>query len=484
MHSLSHDLFLLMVNLSQLNDEQLVIKLFQKSISQLFNTTASFVKENPNTGFKVQTTHNQFGWLTTSKSLTDEEQTHIQNAVQMLAVILERLHQQHLLKRDKKSLQFQVDEKTAHLEASQETFRAIAQNTPDIILRLDADLRFVFINNQIKYYTGAGADAFINNNFTDSTLPLNGSTQLHHAARQVRQSGNLYAVITKQHFNGKIFFLEWRFFPEYTKDEEIAGILGTAKDISKEKHYEDELIAAKKRAEQADKLKSAFLSNMSHEIRTPLNAILGFSDLITRKDLNKEEKNGYVAIIKENSNHLLSAIDELLDLSKIESGEINLTREPFNINRFVNELYIENQAKIENQQKAITLLMESTDELKDEHIQTDRRRLKQALNYIIDNAIKFTPEGQIGLTCGLNGDKLQFDVVDTGIGIPKEKQGIIFERFRQVDETLTRKFGGNGLGLAIAKGFINLLNGTISVESEVGEGSAFTVEIPWEPYNT
>lgn len=243
---------------------------------------------------------------------------------------------------------------------------------------------------------------------------------------------------------------------------------------------------AKIKAEESDKLKSTFLSNMSHEIRTPMNAIMGFSDLLDREDMPYEKRKVFTKTIKERTKDLLNILNDILDISRIESHTLKIVETKGNINNHLIE--IKDFFDIRNAEffsKPITLSLFNELTPEQHFIKTDFDRIKQILISLIDNAFKFTAKGSIQFGCKLKDQStIMFFVSDTGIGITKENQQLIFERFRQAEDTyLTREYEGAGLGLSICKGLVDLMNGSIWVESEVGKGSVFFFTIPFTPTN-
>lgn len=246
------------------------------------------------------------------------------------------------------------------------------------------------------------------------------------------------------------------------------------------------LLIAKEKAEESDRLKSAFLSNMSHEIRTPMNAITGFAQLLKDPSTPKEATDQYVDIIINKGNLLLNIINDIIDISKVEAGKIEIIKSGCNIDEMFLDLY----ATFENVKKTgkkshIDLRFVKPDIENDITIYTDPFRLKQILSNLIDNAIKFTERGYVefGYSVILEAKKprIRFYVRDSGIGIPEEKQKLVFNRFRQIEDSHTRRFGGTGLGLTISKKLVELLGGDLKVESHEGEGSTFFFTIPFKP---
>lgn len=240
--------------------------------------------------------------------------------------------------------------------------------------------------------------------------------------------------------------------------------------------YENQLIAAKEKAIESDRLKSAFLSNMSHEIRTPMNSILGFSNLILNEELTPDLKSKYASLIDTSGEVLVKLIDDIIDISKIESDQLNITEDLFVVNEIIEELDIEYTSL--PSKSGAGYIMEFVNSETNVTIKSDKSRIKQILINLINNSTKYTSKGSIKVWFELINDKILFHVKDSGIGIEKDKQEIIFDRYRQADESSTRPYRGTGLGLAISKHLSNLLNGDIIVNSQKNKGAEFIVSIP------
>jgi signal transduction histidine kinase len=245
-------------------------------------------------------------------------------------------------------------------------------------------------------------------------------------------------------------------------------------------HMEAELRKAKKEAEESDKLKSAFLANMSHEVRTPMNGIMGLAHLLANPDIDSEAQQEYVNLILSSGNVLISLLDDIMDVSRIEANQVVASKEDFHLNELIRELHGFFSTELEVMGKKVLELSYKV-ALDDDSsiIHSDRVKLRQILVNLLSNALKFTETGRIEYGYQLQPDEsLLFYVFDTGIGISPEKQKRIFERFVQADDSLSRHFGGSGLGLSICKGFIDLLGGKIWVESSPNKGAKFYFTIP------
>ena len=248
--------------------------------------------------------------------------------------------------------------------------------------------------------------------------------------------------------------------------------------IKQREKAEQELIVAKEKAEESDRLKSAFLQNMSHEIRTPLNGIIGFSELLNNLATDEEKRKHFTDIIIENGWQLTSIIDDIITISSLETGQEQLRTDKVDVNRLIGDQL----ARFAQQAEKKGLRLISGDLLAEDDamVYADKARLGQIFNNLILNALKFTEHGEVVIGCRKQADQLMFYVRDTGIGIDKSQTDLIFERFAQADDGIRVKYGGTGLGLSICKGFVELMGGEIWVESEPGQGSTFWFSIPYK----
>ncbi|MEI6049909.1 MAG: ATP-binding protein [Bacteroidota bacterium] len=261
-------------------------------------------------------------------------------------------------------------------------------------------------------------------------------------------------------------------------DNNKVNVIGVIQDITDRKENEDELIMAKEKAEEGDRLKTAFLHNISHEIRTPMNAIIGFSALLEEPGVDEQIRKSYTEIIIQSSNHLLAIITDIVEISNIEANLIRIVKDEINLNSRFKTLY--NQFIPKTIGKKLELTYETALSNSDALIITDGTKLFQILLNLINNAFKFTSKGQIKLGYKVQGDFLEFSVSDTGIGISPEDHEKIFDRFYQVQHTTSRAYEGTGLGLSISKAYVEYMGGKIWLESEPDKGSIFYFTIPYE----
>ena len=371
------------------------------------------------------------------------------------------------------------------LKQSEEKFRKAFFTNPDSITinRLDNGL-YVSVNKGFTQVLGYNEDEVIEKTSIELNIWENSYCRIDFT-NKLKNLGfveNLEAKLRTK--SGKI--IDTLVSSVLIELEGITHILSITKDITERKQIEDELIKAKDKAEESDRLKTAFLQNMSHEIRTPMNSIIGFSDLLKDNFDNKAKLSKFTEIISRRSNDLLEIINDILDIAKIESGQLPINMEECNLNELFDELtifYNEYKKRIDKQN--INFNMQCQCGTKNIVIITDKNKLKQIFNNLIINAFKFTNQGKIDGGCKMDkNNNIVFYVSDTGIGIPSDKYELIFNRFSQLNQTPNKAISGTGLGLSIVKGLINLLGGEITLESEPGKGSVFSFNIGYKKIDT
>jgi PAS domain S-box-containing protein len=430
-----------------------------------------------------------------------------------------------VLKRELREAQNRVQKRYAEesLRVEQHLLRILIDSMPDLINIKDMECRRIVANLADVKFAGYNSEDEIKGKTDLEIYPGEYGKQSHASDLAVLQSGKAHLNYEEeimdtggiQHwFNmGKIPFID--------PNNNITGLICIAHDITERKKMEsallesehnlkkqnleyeslnkqyillnedisnnlerikrmnDELTRSKNKAEESDRLKSAFLANMSHEIRTPLNAILGFSSFLKNKELSKNRTDEFVDIIEASGKQLLTTISDILEISQIVAGQITLTHENVNITKLLNELFIQfiKEASLKN----LELILNINNSAEEIHTQTDASRIRQILSNLLNNAIKFTHEGKIEFAARIANEQVIFYVKDTGIGIDQEFQQTIFEAFRQVENTMSRNYGGNGLGLSISKALVEKLGGKMSISSIPKKGSTFTFTIPYNP---
>jgi PAS domain S-box-containing protein len=380
-------------------------------------------------------------------------------------------------KREMIYLRKQAEEKLAWEQYLNKT---IIENIPDSIYIKDLESRFLRINramaNRVKLNDPLKALGKSDFDFFEKD----------HAQEAFKDEQEI--IRTENPIIGKEEIESWyNYLPNWVSTTKmplrdakgkIIGTFGISRDITERKRVEDELLKSKEKAEESDRLKTAFLHNISHEIRTPMNAIVGFSGFLNKPDLTSEKRKHFTDIIIESSSQLLSIITDLITIATIEAGQDEVHEEETDINKLCQLVYDQFISIAENQRVSLRYKVElKTGEFV---LNTDHTKLTQILVNLVDNALKFTPEGEVIFGCRRNGEMLDFYTQDTGIGIPSEMHKEIFKRFHQVDSSATRRFGGSGLGLPICKAYVELLGGSIWLESEPGKGSTFYFNIPYK----
>ena len=366
------------------------------------------------------------------------------------------------------------------LQLSEEKFRTLTENSRDHILRIEQNGKVSYCNSSFLREYGFGSEDVIGKAFADiRNIPEEFKRGLLPKVRDVLRNGIITNTEIVIHYKGRYMVFDWTVTPESNVSGHSHSVLVVGRDFTGRKNVEHELMIAKDRAESADKLKSAFLANMSHEIRTPLNAIVGFANLLKENLIDNTEKEEYINIINKSSDNLMMLINDIIDLARIESGQLNLLRGNIDINSMLNSLYttFKQRAKTEKGE-SVSVILSIPDNIETLNILADENRLIQIFNNLLGNALKFTDKGFVDFGYTVEGDNIRFYVRDTGFGIVHEKHKLIFDQFRQADEAISKKFGGTGLGLTICKKLVVAMGGNIDLVSEPGEGAEFFFTIP------
>jgi len=366
------------------------------------------------------------------------------------------------------------------LKQSEERYRLLVETSNDLVWITDPNGCFTFYNEHVEDVTGYKFDRFLGKSYE---LLLPEAKKEWVAAEYAKVlAGEKTQIETTVYFAGGVEHVLWINMAPVYEGEQVVGVASFARDMSDYRLAMEELKLALQKAKESDRLKSAFLATMSHELRTPLNAIIGFSSLLD-SGMDKEEFQSFATIIGDSGQHLLGLVEDIFDITLIESGEIKLNNEVFELLPVIDQMieFGQHQQGLLNRQ-GIELVFHQTASASNISIYGDKRRFQQIWQNLLKNALKFTESGKIttGFETISEGGKpmMRFYVTDTGIGIPREKQKIIFEAFRQADDSHTRKYDGVGLGLSVVKKLTELMGGTISVSSEMGVGSTFWFTIP------
>ncbi|MBN1251479.1 MAG: PAS domain S-box protein, partial [Bacteroidales bacterium] len=394
----------------------------------------------------------------------------------------------------------QLSDINTKLDESEKKFHLLADTTPAAIMMYQ-DNKWLYANKAASEITGYSNNELLEMNFWDIVHP--DFKEYVKKRGEERQEGK--STIKRYEFkiickSGEEKWVDLSGTSTIFNNKP-AGIISVfditkqkiAEDNLKRQNYEyealneeykvqnEELILAKEKAEESNKLKTEFLHNMSHEIRTPMNGILGFADLLNKDDLSENKRKYYINIIKNSGEQLLRVIDDILEISRLETKQIKLIEEKISINDLILELF--SIFDIKAKENKVPLYVKKTLTDKKSYIYTDKAKLIKILSNLIENAIKFTENGFIEIGYDLIDDVIQIYVKDTGVGINKDKFDLIFERFSQENIELSSKVGGLGLGLSIAKENAELLGGKISLISKKGEGTTFFISIPYKPAN-
>ena len=359
--------------------------------------------------------------------------------------------------------------------------RSLIESNIDALMTTDASGIITDVNKQTEALTGCTRDELIGapfkNYFTDPERAEAG------IKRVLSERSVTEYELTARAFDGKQTVVSYNATTFYDRNRKLQGVFAAARDVTERKRVEMELKQAKAVAESASRTKSDFLASMSHEIRTPMNAIMGIADLLAKTPLSPEQDK-YVRIFRRAGDNLLNLINDILDLSKVEASQLELERTGFSLRDHLEK--VTEMVSARAVEKGLALVVEIAPDVRTELV-GDPTRLRQVLLNLLGNAIKFTEYGEVSLRVTRDQDDavpsaLRFTISDTGIGIPSEKLGRVFERFTQADSSTTRRFGGSGLGLTISKRLVELMEGRVWAESTVDKGSVFSLVVPFESW--
>src|SRR6202163_1718177 len=357
--------------------------------------------------------------------------------------------------------------------------RSLIESNIDALMNTDPSGIITDVNKQMEALTGCTRDELIGAPFKGYfTDPERAEAAIK---RVLSEKSVTDYELTARARDGKQTVVSYNATTFYDRNRTLQGVFAAARDVTERKRVEAELQQAKTAAESASRTKSDFLASMSHEIRTPMNAIMGISDLLAKTMLSPEQDK-YVQIFRRAGDNLLNLINDILDLSKVEASQLALEQTGFSLNDVLEK--VREMVAVRAHEKGLALVCEIAPNVPNDLV-GDPTRLRQVLLNLLGNAIKFTQSGEVTLRVAPDANPsvptaLRFTVSDTGIGIPGEKLGQVFERFTQADSSTTRRFGGSGLGLTISRRLVELMGGRIWVESEVGQGSVFAFAVPFE----
>lgn len=363
---------------------------------------------------------------------------------------------------------------------AKERYRSLVENSHGVIYTLSPDGRVSYVSPSFTRLLGNDPAVIIGKDFRTFVHP-DDIAACEAFQKEIETTGKVQRNLEYRvfHRDGSVRWHVSNFIPCFNEHQQIVSFVGNAMDITEQKQQQQELDSARRAAEDSNKVKSEFLALISHEIRTPLNALVGFSSLARKTD-DPGAIRHYLDIIDQSSRSLMDLVNDILDLSKIEAGRLSLDICSFNLTDTLEVLVWQNSALATD--KGLEFELIRGEGLPD-WVEGDPMRLRQILANLIANAIKFTPSGRVTLivTTSLDGScsLVRFEVRDTGIGIDEEKQAQLFQPFHQLDPSISRKFGGTGLGLAIVERLVTLMKGRIEVVSAKGQGSCFTVELPF-----
>ncbi len=364
-------------------------------------------------------------------------------------------------------------------EATNRLLSKAIEQSPVSVVVTDANGVIQYINQKFTQITGYTPDEAIGLTPRISKSGVQEDAFYQKLWETITTKRDWEGELVNKRKNGELYWESVLISPLLDPQLNITNYIGIKEDITAQKQMLNELIEAKEKAEESDRLKTAFLHNISHEIRTPMNAIMGFSALLSDPDLDAEKRRFFIDVLKQNSKQLLNIISDIINIATIEAGQIKVQEQTMNLNATMSLLYEQFAPKAREHNLDFTTQSGLPDE--EAFITGDETKIAEIFSNLIQNALKFTKQGSVSFGYRIRDRKIEGFVEDTGIGIPENKQQEIFERFRQVENNMARNFGGSGLGLSIAKAYVEIMGGELKVHSEVQKGSSFYFSIPYKP---
>ena len=367
------------------------------------------------------------------------------------------------------------------MRESNKKLSTIINNLRGVVFRCNNDDNWTmqYISDGIYELAGYLPNEFIGNKIRTygSIIDPEDVKRVWSEIHQALNTGYLYTIEYRIITSSGSRKWVWERGRGYYESDKLVALEGFISDITERKRIEEELIKAKEKAEQSDRLKTAFLHNVSHEIRTPMNAIVGFTTLLDSPDITDESRRQYIDIIYQSSNQLLSIITDIVDISNIETGLVKISRSNINLNTMIRNLFDQYRLRAQEQNLGLNFTTHLDDS--EAQVMTDETKVIQIFANLLNNALRFTKKGRVELGYVVRGEMIEFFVSDTGIGIAPENHEKVFERFFQVEGPSSKQYSGTGLGLSISKAYAELLGGSIWLISTPGEGSLFCFSIPF-----
>ncbi len=459
-----------------------ILNIFDKILSPMAGRSFDFIESMPSHALELfLTLISALAVLITLHIIVLRKRKRINLELKSKAEEIEKANRD-LEKLNRKLLE-QKDTIARELANSEMLYSIILDSADDGVIFYNTDWTVKFMNPAIYSIIGLESETEkLVDILNDERFIHPGDSGFHKKrAEAIEEKGFFETEIRLKHKNGKYIVLSTKLVEVKDESGSSLGILSISRDITSLKLTQDQLIIAKEKAEESNRLKSTFLANISHEIRTPLNSIVGFANLLEDVSSSPEMRDEYVGYLNQNTEKLLQIITDIIDLSRLENNEIDIRYQPVKLNSILDYASEYAEGLINRSGKNIAFSAEKGLSDGKDIVYTDDLWLKRIFRHLVDNAVKFTREGSIELRSVMAGASVMFTIKDTGIGISKKNLKTIFEQFRQEEDGHHRSFEGLGIGLTMARKVAENMDGFLWVESVKGEGSEFFFTIPYRP---